>query len=122
MQRCQVELEEPQLALRGRGPHALFDLGHRRVCTPRAPAGEVDRRAARIQMLCGVEADAGAVCVGWWEYGWGLWMVNSLLGSGDDDNFPSQVRDIARWVVGHGRVRMWIYDALAHEEGIYEGK
>ena len=46
--------------------------------------------------------------------------LDSLLCSGDDDDFTRQVWDVAHWVVGHGRVRMWIYNVLAYKEGIYE--
>ena len=63
VQRRQVELEESQLALRGRGPHLPFDRRNRRLRTRVAPAGEVDRRATRVELLCGVEADARAVCM-----------------------------------------------------------
>jgi hypothetical protein len=48
--------------------------------------------------------------------------MNSLLCSGDDDDFTRQVWDVARWVIGHGRVRLRVYVALAHKEGIYDGR
>ena len=63
MQRRQIELEEPQPALRWRDPYLPFDLRHRRMSARLAPAGQVDRRAARVELLRGVEADARAVCV-----------------------------------------------------------
>ena len=106
MQGRQVELEEPQLALRGCGPHLLFDLCHRRARACFTPAGEVDRRAARVELLCSVEADTRAECR--WGGVWGVWRtrkLDSLLCSGDDDGFTRQVWYVAHWVVGHGRVR-----------------
>ena len=66
----------------------------------------------RVELFFGAEADARPVCAcvrGTLDR---PWKVNDSLCSGDDDDFARQVGDVVHRVAGHGRVRLWIRDAL----------